>query len=89
MRDFLDAILAFIESESLTDDEFETITLEEQTYTKETYEALKAVLQSREEVSGQGKKLKLYFIARGVDLSEAGAVKPAASQIFIGDDISE
>lgn len=87
MRDFLDAILAFIQSESLTDDEFETIELEDQTYTLATYEALKTVLQSRENISGQGKRLKLYFISRGVDLDSAGAVKPAKSEIYIGSDL--
>lgn len=86
MRDFLDAILAFIESESLTDEEFGTITLDEPEYTKEVYEALKAVLLSRESVSGQGKRLKLYFIAKGVDLNDSDT-RPAASQIFIGSEL--
>lgn len=86
MRDFLDAILAFIESETLTDEEFETIELTEEVYTLETYEALKTILTARESVSGQLKRLKLYFIARGVDLS-SGSAKPASSQIFIGAEL--
>lgn len=87
MRDFLDAILAFINSESLTDEEFETVTLEEQTYTKETYEQLRTILEAREGVSGQTKKLKLYFIAKGVDLSGASSPKTPNSNIFIGSKI--
>lgn len=86
MRDFLDAILAFIESESLTDEEFDTITLDEPEYTKEVYEALKAVLLSRESVSGQGKRLKLYFVAKGVNVDDSDP-RPAASQIFIGSEL--
>lgn len=88
LRNFLDEILDFIGSESLTDEEFETVeavepTVEE-TYTKETYLALKSVLEARDSVSGQPKKLKLYFIAKGVDLSDAGAAKTPTSNIFVG-----
>ena len=86
MREFLDEILEFIESESLTDEEFDTIELVTPEYTKEVYEALKAVLESRENVSGQGKRLKLYFIAKGVDLSDP-TVKPAKSEIFLGSEL--
>lgn len=84
MRAFLNAILSFIGSESLTDDEFDSLTegLEEG-YTKEVYDWLKVVLQSREGVSGQLKKLKAYFIAKGVDLTGT-ASRAANSQIFIG-----
>lgn len=85
MRDFLDAILDFIGSESLTDEEFESIDTElEAEYTKEVYLALKGVLEARESVSGQPKKLKLYFVAKGIDLSDAGAAVTAKSNIFIG-----
>lgn len=88
MRDFLDAILTFIESESLTDEEFETITLEGSgAYTKETYEALRTIVEARESVSGQSKRLKLFFIAKGVDLSAVGATPTPKSNIFIGSDL--
>lgn len=85
MREFLDAILEFIGSESLTDNEFEGVELTSPpSYTKETYEALKTILENREGVSGQTKKLKLYFIAKGIDLSSSPAVHVANSNIFIG-----
>lgn len=84
MRDFLDAILDFIGSESLTDEEFESIDEElEADYTKEVYLALKGVLEARESVSGQPKKLKLYFVAKGIDVSDTSSVTPK-SNIFIG-----
>lgn len=88
LRDFLDDILGFINSESLTDEEFQLIeeieppVLEE--YSKATYLALKTVLENREGVSGQGKRLKLYFIAKGVDLSGTGSVPTPNSNIFVG-----
>lgn len=83
MRVFVNSIFSFIGSESLTDDEFESLSEDlEQEYTKELYEALKEILQARESVSGQLKRLKSYFIAKGVDLN-APAVTPT-SQIFIG-----
>lgn len=85
LRDFLDSILEFIGSESLTDEEFDSLgeglTAD---YTKAVYLALKTVLEARESVSGQAKKLKLYFIAKGVDLSDTGAAKTPNSNIFIG-----
>lgn len=88
LRDFLDAILTFIESETLTDDEYDTVTLTAPgAYTKETYEQLKLILESRETVSGQGKKLKLYFIAKGVDLSGAPPVHISSSNILIGGEL--
>lgn len=84
MRDFLNAILNFIGSESLTDPEFDSVVSEVANYSKVTYLELKAIIDARESVSGQGKRLKLYFIARGVDVSDAGAVPPARSNILIG-----
>lgn len=84
MRDFLDAILTAIDSESLTDLEFESMTLPETpAYTLEIYTAMQTVLESRENVSGAGKRLKSYFIARGADLSPPGTNTPN-SQIFLG-----
>lgn len=83
MRDFLNAILAFIGSESLTDDEFDALPEGlTQDYTLEVYSALKTVLEAREGVSGQLAKLKSYFQAKGVDLT--APARAAASQIFVG-----
>jgi len=85
MRDFLNAILAFIGSESLTDEEFDAIEGTFVVYSKATYDCLKAIIEAREAVSGQSKKLKLYFIARGVDVSDGSTTthKPR-SNILIG-----
>lgn len=82
MRDFLNGILLFIESESLTDEEFDSITLTDQEYNLATYDALKAIIQDREGVSGQLKKLNAYFVSKGVNLTPTVVV--ATSQILIG-----
>lgn len=82
MRDFLNGILQFIGSESLTDDEFATITIDVEDFTIESYNALKAVLESREGVSGQLKRLKAYFESKGVDI-DARSSGPQ-SNILIG-----
>ncbi len=85
MRDFLDAILAFIEAESLTDLEFDALDPDlVQDYTKEIYLALRAVLEARELVSDAVKRLKLYFIAKGVDVHTAVSIPTPNSNIFIG-----
>lgn len=84
MRAFLNEILAFIGSESLTDEEFEALSEDlTEEYTKANYDALKAVLQAREGVSGQLKKLKAFFIAKGVDLTGV-ASRTESSQIVVG-----
>ncbi len=85
MREFLDGILTAIESESLTDDEFESVPddLSDGVYNKANYEALKAVVQERDGVSGQLKRLNAYFVAKGLDTTGT-AIRDAASQIFLG-----
>lgn len=85
LRDFLDNIFAEIDSESLTDEEFDSLpeTLTEE-YNKAVYESLKGVLHTRETVSGQGKKLKFYFLSKGADLSGAPPVHVPNSNIYIG-----
>lgn len=83
-RAFLDSILGFIGSESLTDVEFDSLPEGlEIGYTQPVYLALKGVLEGRENVSGQGRKLKSYFVAKGVDLSGQNVHTPA-SNILIG-----
>jgi len=83
VRLFLNNILSFIGSESLTDAEFNSIGVSQEGYTRENYEALKSVLQNREGVSGQLKKLQNYFSAKGVDLTNQPTRIPA-SEILIG-----
>ncbi len=84
MRDFIDAVLEVIECESLTDDEFDTLEIETAAYDKETYTAIRTILEARENVSNAVKRLKLYFIARGADLSSSSSVPTPNSNIFIG-----
>lgn len=84
MREFLDSILTFIQSESLTDEEFETIELEDESYTVETYLALRTILEAREGVSDQVERLRTYFMARGVDVNATPEVPTPVSNIFIG-----
>ncbi len=84
LRAFLNAILAFIGSESLTDEEYDALPSGlAQEYTKTTYEALRGVIVTRESVSTQAPKLKRYFEAKGVDLASTPARVPS-SQIFVG-----
>lgn len=81
MRDFLDAILAFIVAESMTDEEFDTVQSEIPLYDQGTYDDLARILESREAVSVLQERLVAYYKARGVDVSPA---KTANSDIFLG-----
>lgn len=83
MRDFLNAILVFIGSTSLTDDEFESIDLESHGYNQATYAALSEVLDSRESVSSMQDRLKFFFQSKGVTVSEV--VPAGKTNIYIGD----
>lgn len=81
MRDFIDAILAFIGASSLTDDEFNSLTITEYGLDSETYEAILAVIDARETVSNTRDRLTYYFQAAGVEV-----VAPSAGQsnIYMG-----
>lgn len=85
MRDILNAILAFIGSESLTDDEYGEISGGDLSTDEKRYAALDTVLVSREAVSGIRDRLKYYFMAKGVSVGE---VDTSASNIFVGSGIS-
>lgn len=82
MRAFLNAILAFIGSASLSDEEWDGVEVEEQEYSQEVYDELKAILEARENVSTQLQKLVYYFKAKGVDVENQD--RTAQSQIFVG-----
>lgn len=82
MRDFVNAILSFIGSASLNDEEFELITITSQTYTAALYAEIMLVLDSREAVSNTRDRLTAYFTARGVQVTTPSV---ANSKIFIGD----
>lgn len=83
-RGFFDSILDFIDVDFLTDEEFESIEVEEPDYDLDTYLALKTVLLDRESVSDSIDRLTHFFLAKGVDISDPNAAKPAQSNIFIG-----
>lgn len=86
LREFLDLILSFIGTESLTNDEYATVPEGiSALYTDETYDALKAVLDTRESVSETHERLKAVYRAKGVVVSSDAI--DAQSQIFIGDEL--
>jgi hypothetical protein len=84
MRDFVDAILAFIGTASLNDDEFELIEETAQSYTAELYADMLEVLDEREAISSVRDQLTAYFTARGVEVTASSA---GTSKILIGDDL--
>lgn len=86
MREFLDAILAFILCSTLTDDEWATIDdLNDQSYTLANYEALLGILDARESVSQARDRLAYYFKAAGVEIVASSNGK---SNIYVGSVLS-
>lgn len=87
LRDDLDEILSFIGAETLTDEEFDTAEglIETPSNDSEVYEALIAILDSRELVSDYTDKLTAYYAAQGIKFGSAAVsdIKPK-SNIFIG-----
>ena len=84
MRDFLDSILAFINSESLADLEFEAIEPGlSPFYSMDVYLQLKTILEVREDISMQLDKLKSFFILKGLALDSVPSSSPT-SNLFIG-----
>lgn len=92
-RDDLNEILAFIGAESLTDEEFETIDLDELDTDQKVFDALALVLEGRESVTDMVLRLRYYYAAQGSTLSsetpEAPGVEssPSGSNIFVGGDL--
>lgn len=87
MRDWLNAILVFIGSASLSDLEYAAIDiskLEVQVYNQAAYDALSAVLVARETVSTMQKRLEGFFTAKGLNVVTAQTGK---SNIFLGDSL--
>lgn len=88
MRDWLNAILIFIGTSTLTDLEYaaiDTDLLTLNTYNQAAYDALAAVLDSREAVSTLQDRLVAFFEAKGVSVAEADTAK---SEIYLGGVIS-
>lgn len=82
MRDFLNGILTFIGTASLTDVEFDALTITSYGYDQATYDALYFVLDDREAVSSLKDRLTAYFTAKGVSLSTT--TDPGKTNIFVG-----
>jgi hypothetical protein len=82
-REFLDSILDFIGTESLSDLEFDLVDPESsEDYSPETYALLKDILELRSSSDDILIKLGWFFKSKGVDvLSNTGTPK---SNIFIG-----
>jgi len=81
MREILDAILSFIGAESLTNEEFASITITEGATEVEKYEALLAVITDRESISDMATRLSYYFKAQGVAVDDPDT---GNSNIFVG-----
>ena len=81
MRDFLNSILTFIGTATLSDMEYDSIELESATYDQQSYLALSQVLQSREAVSTIQSRLVAFYKARGVDVDPHSV---ASSNILLG-----
>lgn len=86
MREILDAILSFIGAESLTDLEFDSITIEDETSDTEAYNALLTILTDRDSVSDFPSRLRYYYLAKGVSFSEASTETPR-SNILLGSEL--
>lgn len=84
MRDYLNGVLSFIGAESLTDEEFDALTLESIVDLVANYNALLSVLQGREVVSDMTSRLENYYLAKGAAVSTASN---ARSNIFVGADL--
>lgn len=81
MRAFYNAILAFIVTSSLTDEEFDTCESDIPVYDQASYDDMARVLATRETVSTLQDRLAAYYKAKGVSISQAST---ANSNIFLG-----
>ena len=82
MRDEIDAILSFIGTSSLTNEEFNDLTLTEPYTQQELYSAIYSMFITRGEAQNIYDNLYYYFKAKGETFNQA---KTAQSNIFIGD----
>jgi hypothetical protein len=93
MRSILNAILAFIGAESLTDEEFEFCEgeIEDEDNSSDVYYALISVLEERESVTDMSARLRYYYLAKGIRFgSDVEALEAGAkSNIFVGADLDD
>ena len=81
MRNFLNSILDFIGSTSLTDVEFATVVSDVPVYDQASYDDLARILATRNNVTDMQARLVAYYGARGFD---AAPLQTGSSNIFIG-----
>lgn len=84
MRDWLNAILQYIGTTSMTDVEYAAVNvigMETLVYNQAAYDQLSALLLSREAVSDMQRRLYGVFLAKGGDIKEAVIAK---TNIFLG-----
>ncbi len=86
MRDYLDDVLTFIGTESLTDEEFDSVTLEVTTDQVANYNALLEILQSRDAGDGTISRLQNYFLAKGIAVVSN---RIPTSNIFVGSPLED
>lgn len=85
MRDWLNAILGFIGSTSLTDEEYTTVNVLPLTinvYNQAAYDELSKVLATRENMSTMQDRLAGFFRAKG--LTSLTVADTAKSQVLVG-----
>lgn len=80
-RDFLNAILGFISSTSLTDAEFLTAQGTANIFDQTSYDDLARILETREDVSTMQDRLTHFYSAKGVKVK---SVVTGSTNIFIG-----
>jgi len=83
-RQTLDDVLSFIGAESLTDDEFADLELDDVSNDLDNYNALVAVLVNRDSVSDTSDRLFDYYKAKGVEIPEPEVAK---SNILVGGEL--
>lgn len=84
MRDFLNFVLNFIGSSTLTDDEFLDFDGLDFGNNLVTFTALKMLLIERDEATETTDRLKYYFLGKGVAGIIDDVVDAPRSNIFIG-----
>lgn len=83
-RTEIDAILAFIGTTSLTDDEWSSMDIDDESNDRDVYEALLLVLDERGSLTNYQDRLTSYYAAKGISFEAA----TGKSNIFVGSDLS-
>ena len=86
MRAYLDSILTFIGSATLTTEEWESLDLSETPTDLEVYQSLLVIINDRDLVSTDAERLTLYFQAKGLELTPPSQGK---SNIFMGASLED